>query len=138
MHPQKPPLLYHGSVTQDIKALEPRHRYSPAGKIHYGAVYATPLPAFAVAHSFPWSSDEGIGLDVVGETVSISIPTKLRERLLQPISIYTVSSADFEFTTEESSGATWHSKVEVPVLEEVKYATVEEALKKYGATLEYI
>ena len=69
------PHLYHGSTTQHIKVLEPRQRYTPQGKIEYAAIYATPLTAYAASHSFPWSTDEGVKLDVVDGIVEMSIPT---------------------------------------------------------------
>ena len=61
--------LYHGSTTQNIKRLEPRIRYTPAGKIDYSAIYASPLAAYAAAHSFPWSSNEGVDLDVLNNQI---------------------------------------------------------------------
>ncbi len=130
--------MYHGSTTQNIKVLEPRKRYTPAGKIEYAAIYATPLQAFAVAHGFPWSSEEGIGLDVASDIVSISIPSKLRGRLQVPLSIYKVSKDSFEHTKEEESGYTWHSAKSVPVVEEIKFSTVEEAMKVVGMTVEFV
>ena len=137
MKPEKPTHLYHGSVTQNIKVLEPRHRYSPAGKIDYGAIYATPLKGYAATHSFPWSSADGVGLDVIEGVVSISVPAKLRERLLVPISIYKISSENFNFTEEEVSGQTWHSTTPTPVIEEIRYPDVETAFKELGVVFEY-
>lgn len=130
--------LYHGSNIQDLKILEPRKRYTPAGKIEYSAIYATPLLPYAMAHSFPWSSDDGVGLDIIKDNISISIPKSLRERLTVPISIYKISSENFELTKEEETGYTWHSTKPAEVLEEIKYASVEEALKDVGAEIEYI
>lgn len=129
--------LYHGSTTQNIKILEPRHRYSPAGEIEYEAIYATPLKAYAVAHSFPWSSDEGVDLDVVNGEVLFTVPEDFRERLQIPISIYTISAENFEHTKEEETGYTWHTTKPIPVIEEEKIQTVEDALRKYGVKLMY-
>ena len=130
--------LYHGSTTQNIKVLEPRKRYTPAGKIDYSAIYATPLPAFAVAHSFPWSTDEGVGLDVDEHGIDLSIPATLKERLQVPISIYKVSPEGFEHTKEDVTGYTWHTTHPVEVLEEAQYPSVEIALKELGAKFRYI
>lgn len=130
--------LYHGSTTQNIKILEPRRRYTPQGKIEYSAIYATPLPAYAVAHSFPWSTDEGVGLDVDEKGVDLSVPINLKERLQVPISIYKLSSEGFEHTEEELTGYTWHTIHPVEVIEEVKYSSVEIALKELGAKCQYI
>ena len=98
--------LYHGSTTQNIKTLEPRKQYTPQGKIDYSAIYATPLPAYAAAHSFPWSTDEGVKLDVDENGVDMSIPKSLKERLQVPISIYKISPDGFEHTQEEITGYT--------------------------------
>ena len=130
--------LYHGSIIQNIKILEPRKRYTPQGKIDYPAIYATPLPAYAAAHSFPWSTDEGFGLDVDEHGVGLSIPKNLRERLQVPISIYKLSSEGFEHTKEELTGQTWHKTNPVEVIEEVKYPSVEVALKELGAKFHYV
>lgn len=130
--------LYHGSTTQNLKILEPRKRYTPAGKIEYAAIYATPLIPFAIAHSFPWSSDDGIGLDVIKDNISISVPKNLKDRLQVPISIYKISNEGFELTKEEETGYTWHSINPTKVIEEIKFSSVEEALKQLGSKLEYI
>lgn len=130
--------LYHGSTAQNIKILEPRKRYTPAGKIDYAAIYATPLPAYAAAHSFPWSSDEGIGLNIVRDQVIMDVPMALAGRLNVPISIYKVSSDNFEHTKEEETGFTWHTTTSTPVIEEQKFANVVEAMEKLGGELNYI
>jgi hypothetical protein len=130
--------LYHGSTIQDIKRLEPRKRYTPQGKVDYSAIYATPLQAYAAAHSFPWSTDEGVELDVNENVVNLAIPKSFKERLQVPISIYKLSSEGFEHTEEELTGYTWHTVNPVEVIEEVKYASVEIALKELGVTFRYI
>ena len=127
--------LYHGSIIQNLKILKPRKRYTPAGKIDFAAIYATKLPAYAACHSFPWSSKEGIDLNIIGNKISLEIPSKFKDRLKTPISIYKISSKDFEHTKEESTGLTWHSKKQTPIIEEVKYASVKEALEILGAKL---
>lgn len=130
--------LYHGSTTQNIKILEPRKRYTPQGKINYSAIYATSLVGFAAAHSFPWSTREGVGLDVYEDLIELSIPKNLKERLQVPISIYKLSAKGFEHTKEETSGYTWHTINPVKVLEEIKYLSVEIALKELGVKFEYV
>lgn len=130
--------LYHGSTTQNIKTLEPKKRYTPQGKIDHSAIYATALPAYAAAHSFAWSTDEGVGLDVDEKGVDLSIPKSMKERLQVPVSIYKLSSEGFEHTKEELTGYTWHTVNPVEVIEEVKYPTVEIALKELGAKFQFI
>lgn len=127
--------LYHGSTTSNIKILEPRHRYSPAGKIEYDAIYATPMKGYAVAHSFPWSTDEGVDLDIVDGKVAFAVPESFKERLQVPISIYKISSENFAHTKEEETGRTWHTTKPVHVIDEEKFESVEIALKKFGANV---
>lgn len=139
--------LYHGSTTQGLKILKPARRYTPAGKIAFAAVYATPLPAYAAAHSFPWSSNEGIDVKISdGEDEGISknkkvtliVPAALHERLNMPISIYVVAADGFEHTREESTGHTWHATRQTAVLEEMKYTSVKEALETWGGEVKFL
>lgn len=130
--------LYHGSTTQNIKILEPRKRYTPQGKIDYSAIYATPLPGYAATHSFPWSSDEGVVLDVDEGKISFSVPKILAERLQAPVSIYKISNENFEHTQEELTGYTWHTTQPVEILEEKQYESVEVALKELGVDFRYM
>jgi hypothetical protein len=129
--------LYHGSITQNLKTLEPRKRYTPAGKIEFAAIYATPLTAYAAAHSFPWSSEEGVKLEVINSKVFLKIPSKFKEKLESPVSIYKISTENFEHTKEEKTGYTWHSVQPTKVLEEIKYENVLEALKMLGVEVAY-
>lgn len=130
--------LYHGSTTQNLKTLEPRKRYTPQGKIDYSAIYATPLPGYAATHSFPWSSDEGVDLEVIENKISFSIPKILAERLQVPISIYKISNENFEHTQEEVTGYTWHTTQPVEIIEEKQYESVEIALKELGVDYRYV
>lgn len=131
--------LYHGSTTQNIKTLEPRHRYVPKnGTIDYEAIYATPMPAFAAAHAFAWSTDEGINLGIYDGQLRLSIPQKFKERLYVPISIYTISNEHFEHTEGEGTGLTWHTTKPVDIIKEVQYETVEEAIISLGGEIIYI
>jgi hypothetical protein len=130
--------LYHGSTTQNLKTLKPRKRYTPQGRIDYAAIYATPLPGFAATHSFPWSSDEGVGLDVGDKKIFFSIPEKLRERLQVPISIYKISDENFQHTKEELTGYTWHTTQTIQVLDEKQYESVEAALRELGVDFKYV
>jgi hypothetical protein len=130
--------LYHGSTAQGIKTLEPKKRFTPSGAIDYSAIYASRSAAFAVCHSFPWSSDEGIDIEIKDNRVQLIIPTQLRARLEVPISLYKISAAGFERTQEEKTGYTWDTVVPVEVVEEIQYSDVLEALKKNGASVRYV
>lgn len=129
--------LYHGSTTQNLKNLEPRKRFTPNGEINYSAIYATPSMAFAVAHSFPWSTNEGFDLSIEDGEIFFTVPSAFRERLNVPISIYKLSSADFQQTKEESTGYTWHTTKDALVLEEIKYESVLDALEKLNVKFKY-
>ncbi|MEZ4114151.1 MAG: hypothetical protein R3B65_01685 [Candidatus Paceibacterota bacterium] len=122
--------LYHGSVTQNIKTLEPRKRFTPNGEINYSAIYATPSIGFAVCHSFPWSTNEGVDLSIEDGKIKMVIPKDLEGRLLVPISVYKIEDTNFELTKEESTGYTWHSIKPAGILEEIQYKNVLEAMKE--------
>lgn len=130
--------FYHGSTVQGLTTLEPRKRYTPAGKIDFAAIYASPDPAFAAMHAFPWSSDEGFDIEMNGGKTVLIVPSVKAERLNVPISIYKIPSDDFQITKEETTGETWHTSEPVPVLEETKYDNVKQALENLGAAIRLI
>ena len=96
-------------------------------------IYATYNPAFAVAHSFPWSSKDGIDIKIETDTsISIVIPKDKRAILNQEICIYTLPDDTFVQTTEEESGLTYHSLTEVTPLNKEIFATVRLAMEHFG------
>lgn len=129
--------LYHGSATQNLKTLEPRKRHTPYGEMN-ASIYATPSPAFAATHSFAWTTDEGVNLNVHGEHIVLTLSETMKERLQIPISIYKIPAKDFEHTVKESTGYTWHTEQNVEIIEEVKYNSVEEAIKETGGEVVYV
>lgn len=129
--------LYHGSVAQGLKRLEPRKRFTPAGKIEYAAIYATPNPLVAAAHAFPWSSEEGIDFAVDGSRVELTVPVHLKHKLEVPISIYKVSAEPFRLTSEEETGQTWDTRQEVDVIEEKTYPSVLKAFQVLGGSVRF-
>ena len=133
----KPEVLFHGSTVQNLKLLKPVKRYTPDGKIDYEAIYATPLPAYAAVHAFPWGSNEGFDLDVINGIVEFVVPIEHKTRLNVPVSIYTISLDGFEFTKEEIVGYTWHSVKEVKVIKEEVYNSVIDAVSKFGGVIKY-
>ena len=130
--------LYHGSVVQGLVALEPRKRFTPGEDVAAALIYATPLPGYAAAHAFPWSSDEGFDVAVENERVTLLVPKGCEDRLLVPISIYKLPADTFKLTEEEVTGQTWHSTSSVPVIEETKYPSVRDALVALGVQLKFI
>lgn len=132
--------LYHGSTNSGIEVLEPRKRYVPAHDEDSPAcIYATPDPAFAAAHAFPWSSSEGIDLyydDVDGTSrVFLEVPSTVFSRLNQPISIYTLNSQGFVWVKEEVVGKTYRSIASVKSLAEQRFDTVIDAVQYFGGVV---
>jgi len=132
---ETPEFVYHGSVTGGIDTFEPRKRYVPGGADVPPRVYATINPAFAAAHSFPWSSDEGIDLKIEGQKVFLCIPVQYKERLNQQVFIYKIKGSSFVQTLEELTGETWHTEESVTPEEVQQFNSVTEALEYYGGTV---
>jgi hypothetical protein len=130
--------LYHGSTTPGIKILEPRKRFTPSEGIEFSAIYATSLPIIGAVHSFPWTSDEGIDFGMGDGKVTLTVPKALKDGLEQPISIYKVLAKNFQHTTEEETGYTWHATEPIVVLEEKKYANVIEAFRELGGAIRFL
>jgi len=125
--------FYHGSSTDGIECLEPRLRYTPGEELSSpSSIYASDLPAFAAAHSFPWSSDEGIDLYVDGQTVIMEIPLSVYERLLRKTYIYVVDSNQFSLVDCESTGHTFRATTPVDCLEKISFQSVVEAIEYYS------
>lgn len=125
--------LYHGSSTDGIERLEPRLRYTPGEELNSPAgIYATDLPAFAAGHSFPWSTDEGIDLNVIEGVVVMDVPQSILDRLERNIYIYTVSADPFTFLECESSGHTYRTTQPVDCLAKAAFHNVKEAIEFYG------
>jgi hypothetical protein len=133
---EKPAFVYHGSVTGDITEFEPRRRYVPGGADVPPRVYAAPNPAFAAAHSFPWSSDEGIDLSIESGQVVLQIPKELESRLQQPVFIYTLPGEPFELTSEETTGETMHAEEPVIPKTVFHFTSVREAIEHFGGRVE--
>lgn len=129
---EKPPFLYHGSTTAGIVELNPRERHKPNEEV--GArVYATQSPAWAAAHSWDWSSDEGIKLhiDKSGKVV-LQVPAQFRARMEVPVYLYKVPSVSFNLTSEEGSGSTYDSGENIVPVDVEKFNSVIEAVQHFG------
>lgn len=135
-----PPFLYHGSAAANIDTFEPRKRYTPGNeKNSPESIYATDDPAFAAAHAFPWSSNEGINLyydadeEKKGQPcVHLEVPGSLYERLNQPVYIYKLDSHSFNWVQEEIVGRTYRSLESVKSLGCQRFSTVVEAVEIFG------
>jgi len=135
--------IYHGTIIKNLTGLEPRKRYTPGDAAAADAIgpriYATYNPAFAVAHSFPWSSEDGIDIQVKENgTISIIVPKDKTTVLNQEICIYSLPDDTFVPTTEEETGLTYHSEVAVPVHECVIFPTVTAGIEAYGGQILFI
>ena len=131
--------LYHGSSVQGLKKLIPFKKHTPQGEVEFAAIYATPLPGFAAAHSFRWSSDEGVYLEVTKDLrVIFKVPKQIIERLEIPISIYQVDPHNFTLCKEELTGQTYISKQEVDVIDEVRFKSVIDALEFFSVDFEIL
>jgi hypothetical protein len=131
--------LYHGSATAALTEIEPRSRFIPVGvpEPRWPAlVYASDIPAFAAAHAFPWSTNEGFELSVSGDgRVTLSVPPQHQQRLECPAYLYAVRADGFVSTVSEGSGHTYHSDAPVQVLSCTRFRTVEEAIKSHGGLI---
>ena len=127
------PFLYHGSSVDGIECLEPRLRYTPGDEeMSPAGIYASDLPAFAAAHSFPWSSDEGIDLYVDEGTVFLQVPHSLAPRLQRSTFIYVVDGSQFTFLTCEATGHTFRATKAIPCLQKMSFPSVTDAITHYG------
>jgi hypothetical protein len=131
--------IYHGTIQKDLDTIKPFKRFTPGGEDLADTIppriYATYEPAFAVAHSFPWSSEDGIDITTVDGIVTIVVPKDKQQVLEQKICIYTLPDSEFEHTIEEETGLTFHSTQEVQPIENICFQTVIEAMKHFGGTI---
>ena len=129
--------IYHGTVVKNLTTLSPQKRYTPGDETVADTIspriYATYNPAFAVAHSFPWSSKDGIDIKIESEnSISIVVPKDKIAILNQEICIYALPDDSFIQTTEEESGLTYHSLIEVTPLSIETFTTVQLAMEHFG------
>jgi len=133
-----PDLLYHGSRTANIKALEPRGFSKPTAGRNIPAVYASSIPAVGVAHGVGWTSEEGIDFYVrTTGIVCLIVPKMLAPRLYGQLSLYTISSKGFEPTPTDYSGTGWFSLTPTLVLEEKVFGSALDAISEYNMDLRF-
>src|SRR4051812_15559937 len=125
-------------MVEGIREFEPRSKATPQGLDLGPAVYSSPLPAFAAAHGFRWSSNEGFTLYVVDCEVVFKVPERFRYRLLVPVYLYELPPDHFEITPEETTGWTFHSRMKVVPLDVRKFGSVEEAIFSFGGHVKYV
>lgn len=134
--------LYHGTIQKDLEVIKPFKRFTPGGADLADQIppriYATYNPAYAVSHSFPWSSGDGVDTKVEGETICIVVPKQKAAILEQPICVYTLPADSFTYTTEEETGLTYHSESEVTPIKCHCFASVIEAMAAYSGKIELV
>lgn len=133
--------IYHGTIIKGITILEPKKRYTPGGETSAEAIgeriYASYIPAFAAAHGFPWSSEDGIDVEVDGETIILVLPKDKQALLEQAVCIYTLPDDTFKLTIEEETGLTYHSTEPVAPIECHCFTSIIDAMKEYGGTIKF-
>ena len=134
--------IYHGTIKKNLQTIRPFKRYTPGGESLADSIpariYATYIPAYAVAHSFPWSSDEGIDITFEENTVTLIVPEKKQGLLEQEICVYTLPDNEFTLTAEEEMNLTYHTEKEVVPIEVQCFKNVSEAMKKFGGIIKLV
>ena len=137
-----PAVLFHGSATPHLTALEPRRRFTPRAEHDQSpeGVYASDEAGYAVGHAFPWQSHEGIDLGYQGDDdqirLTLTVPVSQRQRLDQPVSVYTVPAAPFQLLSHVTpTGRNYRALVAVPCLAEQTFGSVWEAFTHFGGQI---
>lgn len=128
--------IYHGTIEKGLGVIKPFKRFTPGGPELADQIppriYATYNPAYAVAHSFSWSSDDGVDIEVDGSDICLIVPKDKASVLEQPVYIYTLPDDAFTHTAEEKIGLTYHSESEVTPIGCQCFASVAEAMHHFG------
>lgn len=134
--------MYHGSTHTNLQVLKPFKRYTPGDETLADSIppriYATYLPAYAVAHSFPWSSEDGIDIAIEHDRITLIVPKNNKWLLNQEICIYTLPDTDFVKTEEEKTGLTYHSEHEVTPVSVEHFKSVLDAMEQFSGKVKYI
>jgi hypothetical protein len=135
-------VLYHGSTVLGLTELQPFRRTTP-GELKKEdvpeSIYATDNPLAAVMFSFPWRSEEGIDLQIVGETLKLIVPSCHKDRLTQPIALYQLSRAPFTRVPNVSQaiGNFW-AQESVPVSGVEEFPNVYSGVARFGGEIAVI
>ncbi len=134
--------IYHGTIKNNLGIIKPFKRFTPGGadiaEQIPPRIYATYNPAFAVAHSFPWSSEDGVDIVITDGVITIIVPKEKAVILAQSICIYTLLDDSFSHTTEEETGFTYHSEAEVIPVACQCFTNVTEAMDFFGGKVQLI
>lgn len=136
---ERPEFLYHGSDVGGIEELEPQKIYVPKGNRRAPpSVYASDKPAFAISHSFEWSSDEGFDVYEKRGKMILEVPERFRNRLDQEAYLYKVSSENFTIAEDEETGLTWRAVRGVKPINVEKFNSVREAFERFGGKIVFV
>lgn len=139
---EKPPFLWHGTLSSNVTEFLPKRISTPGAlkkELVPERVYASDLPAFSAAHSFPWATKEGFDLGVgVDGYVVFNVPVHLKDRLNQKVYIYKLPSDNFVLTPEETTGRTYGSLNPVTPIEVLEFNSVVEAVQNFGGEVNFI
>ena len=134
--------LFHGTTKKNLQVIKPFKRYTPGGEDVADTIppriYATENPAYAVAHSFPWSSEDGVDIVIKDEVVTVVVPEEKAGVLEQVVCIYTLPDDTFTLTEEEETGLTLHSTEIVIPTDCLCFTTVSEAMEHYGGKIQLL
>ena len=134
--------IYHGTNKHGLEVIKPFKRYTPGGEevadTITAHIYATYNPAYAVAHSFPWSSDDEIDIVIKNDVITLIVPRSKQKVLNQAVCIYKLPDNTFSFTEEENMCLTYHSTEEVVPTNCHCFASVTEAMDYFNGKIELI
>jgi len=134
--------IYHGTTQKDLDIIKPFKRFTPGDEEVADSIspriYASYVPTFAAAHSFPWSSEDGIDIVTEDGAVSILVPADKQSVLDQEICIYTLPDDTFILTTEEETGLTYHTEQKIIPIKCDCYQSVIVAMEKLGGQIKLI
>lgn len=134
--------IYHGTIEKGLDTIKPFKRFTPGGPDAADAIppriYASYETAFAVAHSFPWSSEDGIDITTDNGVVTIVVPTNKQAVLEQAVCVYTLPDTNFVFTSEEDTQLTYHSIKEVTPIRSQCFESVTIAMNALGGKIKLI
>lgn len=132
--------IYHGTTKQGLSVIKPFKRFTPGGPDladHIPPrIYATYNPAYAVAHSFPWSSEDGVGIILENDMVTMIVPKDKQQILEQSVCVYTLPDDGFTYTEEEEMGLTYHSIKDVMPTYCKCFDSVTVALQHFGGRIQ--
>ena len=128
--------LYHGSHIQGLKILSPKFNTSRPMNHKGNYVYAAENKKIASGFTFSWTDADGIKYGGMNDILEIQIPKRLIKLIKKPCSLYKVDSSSF--IKANTGFKEYISKKDVKVLDEEKYRSAEECMKKNGLKIKII